>query len=564
MQCFDKFSTDGLWGITQRLPKAFSCWFYWEKFNMAQSTGRNHGSTPAKLAEGWVLSRLTPASRLAGANGMQIGPDGRVWVAQVAGCSVSAIDVNSGAIEVISAMGDGITAPDDLAFDDAGNMYCTEITENRVCMRSPNGTVKVIMGDIPVANPITWHQGRLIAGECRFEARIMELDRNGGAPRVILEGVPMANAFEVGPDGKLYFPAQGANEIWRVSLDGGAPEVVAKDLGGPDSVKFHPDGYIVSTQAASGQVLKIDPHTGDKSVLADIGAGLDNVIFVGKRTFVSHITGSIHEIMAPGDARPLVKRGLQWPLGLAVAADGTVFVADGGFVYTVRPGEKAELIGSLFAAGFPGWTRDVVASGQDEWIVTTANGDVARWNVAAQESEVLASGYDRLMGVDRAAGGALAFAEAGTGKVYSLSGGAVEEIASGLAGPMGVAIADDGTVFVSEADAGRVVKLQGGRSEVVLDGLQRPEGLCISGGTLFVIDSVGKTLTSCDLHGGARQLIASQLPVGAPKGLAERQLGGVGLFCGPMWSFTGLAAAADGTIHIAGDAEGSVLSIKAQ
>src|SRR3546814_10851267 len=67
----------------------------------------------------------------------------------------------------------------------------------------------------------------------------MELDLDGGAPRVILDNVPMPNAFEVGPDGKLYIPVMGTNEIWRVSLDGGAPEVVARDLGVPDRSEEH-------------------------------------------------------------------------------------------------------------------------------------------------------------------------------------------------------------------------------------------------------------------------------------------------------------------------------------
>src|SRR3546814_3641390 len=95
----------------------------------------------------------------------------------------------------------------------------------------------------------------LLAGECRVGGRIMELDLDGGAPRVILDNVPMPNAFEVGPDGKLYIPVMGTNEIWRVSLDGGAPEVVARDLGVPDSVKFDAQGRIVSTQVHSGQEI---------------------------------------------------------------------------------------------------------------------------------------------------------------------------------------------------------------------------------------------------------------------------------------------------------------------
>ena len=261
---------------------------------MTLASGRPAENPSAQVAEGWTLTRATHPSRLAGANGIRTGANGKIYVAQVAGSRVSTIDPDSGEVSALTAIGGGITAPDDLVFDDEGNLYCTEITLNRVSVLRPNGTAEVLQGEINTANPITFHQGRLIVGELTLDARIMELDRGGGAPKVLLEHVPMVNAFDVGPDGKLYFPAQGANEIWRIGLDGGKPEVVAKDLGVPDSVKFHPDGYIVSTQVHSGQVLKIDPRTGTQEVLANIGPGLDNVTFVGKRIFVSHITGSIH------------------------------------------------------------------------------------------------------------------------------------------------------------------------------------------------------------------------------------------------------------------------------
>jgi streptogramin lyase len=66
------------------------------------------------LAAGWSLERMTPPSRLHGANGLRTGPDGRVYVAQVVGSQISAIDLNSGEIETISAMGSDIVGPDDL------------------------------------------------------------------------------------------------------------------------------------------------------------------------------------------------------------------------------------------------------------------------------------------------------------------------------------------------------------------------------------------------------------------------------------------------------------------
>jgi sugar lactone lactonase YvrE len=531
-----------------------------EKF--MPTSGRYTETVPASTAEGWSISRITPPSRLAGANGIRTGADGRIYVAQVGGSAVSAVDPDTGDAEVISAMGGGITGPDDLVFDETGNLYCTEITLGRVVERAPNGSVRVIHGEMPVANPITYHQGRLIAGELRMDGRIIELDRSGGgAHRVIFDKCPLVNAFDVGPDGKLYFPAQAANEIWRISLDGGEPEIVAKDLGVPDSVKFHPDGYIVSTQVYSGQVLKIDPRTGAKEVLADIGAGLDNVTFVGNRTFVSHITGSIHEIVAPGQTRAVIGQGYQWPLGLDVGPDGTLLVGDGGFSHLLTPGSPSQVIGNYFVPNYPGWVRDIASVGEDEWIVTTADGIVARWRPKAQESEVLSSGHDGPFGVAIGKGGAVVFTVIGAGTVRSISGGSETELASGLDRPQGVAVDADGVVYVAESGKGRVVKLVGGRTETILDDLADPQGIAIHGGKLYVLDVTARELVESDLSGGARRVIASGLPVGSPSGMVV-QLGGVPSFCGPMTTFTGIAAGADGTIYISGSAEGSVLALR--
>jgi sugar lactone lactonase YvrE len=521
-----------------------------------------YAAPPATLGEGWSLTRLTPPSRLHGANGLATGSDGRIYCAQVPGSQVSAIDVDSGAIETISAMGGDIVAPDDLVFDEAGNMYLTEITEGRVCMRTPSGQVRVIQGDMPVANPITYHDGRLIAGECRVGARIMELDRNGGAPRVILEDVPMANAFQVGPDGKLYFPVMGTNEIWRVNLDGTGRDVVAGDLGVPDSVKFDSKGRIVTTQVMSGQVLRIDVQTGAREVLADLGPGLDNVTFVGDRIFASSIPGEITELLGGGKIREVVPRALQWPLGISVDADGTVFVCDGGFSYTLRPGGKLELAFMLFTPGGPGYARGVCAGTKPgERIFTTGLGSVAI-SRPGEECDFIANGYDQLMGVAVNDAGVIVFAEYGTGIVHVARDGEVRDIATGLDRPMGVAV-DGHTAYIAEAGAGRIVKLeQGGPVETVIDGLGRPEGIALMGGKLYTVDTLAKTLIEADPASGARTVIASGLPVGAPVGVTAKFLGPIGDMAGPMINFAGIAAGADGTLYVSADAEGSVLVIR--
>lgn len=515
----------------------------------------------AMAADGWQLERITGPSRLYGANGLRIGPDGRIYVAQVAGSAVSAVDPDSGSIEIISPMDGNIVAPDDLVFDDEGNLYSTEITLGRVSVRSPNGSYRVLTDNMPCANPITLHQGKLFAGECRPDGRILEIDRNTGATRVILDSVPMPNAFEVGPDGLLYFPVMGANEIWRVNPAGGTPEVVATELGVPDSVKFDRAGFIISTQVASGQVLRINPANGQKTILAQLTPGLDNCALHNDRIFVSNISGQLTEICPDSSLRDIATDGLQWPMGLALNAQGELYIADGAFAYTLKPNEPRSLAGMLFTPGYPGFNRGVCADPTGDWLITTANGDVARYNPAAGSSELLASGFDRLMDIGLSRHGAIVFAEYGTGEVHISEKGSTERLASGLQKPVGVAFSDDDECYVSDAAAGEVLKIRHGRTDVIVDGLQQPEGIVCHGDCLYVADVGTRELVEINLGSGRQAVIAQRLPIGGPPGAARRQLGAVGNLSGPMHAFTGLTVDASCTLYLAGDAEGSVITI---
>src|SRR3954452_20331432 len=107
---------------------------------------RYSAPTP-RVAEGWWFERLTPPSRLFGANGLRTGPDGRIYIAQVTGSQISALDVGSGRLETISAKGGEIIAPDDVAFDPDGNLYATEVMDGRVSVRDPAGATRVIRDD---------------------------------------------------------------------------------------------------------------------------------------------------------------------------------------------------------------------------------------------------------------------------------------------------------------------------------------------------------------------------------------------------------------------------------
>jgi sugar lactone lactonase YvrE len=528
---------------------------------MSLQDGRYAAPRPPRLAEGWSLERLTPASRLFGANGLRAGPDGRIYVAQVTGSQISALEVGTGRLETISPMGSEIVAPDDLAFDARGDLYVTEVMDARVSVLGVDGRSRVLRDDVPGANGITFHRGRLFVDECRMGGRLLELGVGGGAPRVLLEDLPLPNALEAGPDGLLYFPLLGSNDIWRIRPEGGAAERVVGDLGIPVAVKFDSRGRIVSPQVGTGEVLRIDPRTGERSVLAALDPGLDNLTFVGDRLFVSSFDGRITEILAGGGSRTLLPGGLNWPLDLALGADGRLYVADGTTFYVLPRGGALQSLGMLFSPGYPGFLRGL-APVPGGFVVTTSGGQVALYRPWEGASEVLADGLDQLYGVAVEPGGAILVAELGAGRVLSIRSGKVEVLAAGLREPLGVAMGPDGACLVSEAGAGRVVRLAGARAETVLDGLQRPQGILVHEGRLHAVDAGARALVALDLESGVRRTLATDLPVGAPPGVIPRPLRGLPPFSGPQGPFAGIAAGPDGTLYLSADAEGSVLALR--
>ncbi|OBA86584.1 gluconolaconase [Mycobacteriaceae bacterium 1482268.1] len=520
-------------------------------------------SAPApNVADGWRLERLTAPSRLFGANGLRTGPDGRVYIAQVTGSQISALDLGSGRLDTISAKGGDIIAPDDVAFDAEGTLYATEVMDGRVSALGPDGRSRVLRDDLPCANGITVHEGRLFINECRDGGRLMELDRDTGAQRILVENLPSPNAMEVGPDGLLYYPLMTANEIWRIDPEGGEPQRVAGDLGVPDAVKFDADGCIVSTQVASGQVLRIDPRSGDQTVLAQLNPGLDNLAIVEGRVLVSNFTGEITEILGGGETRTVLPGGLNWPLDLAVGDDGRLYVADGTYFYVVTADGSLQTVGMLFSPGYPGFLRGLAPAGNGEFVVTTSGGQIARYRPSANETDYLATDFDQLYGVAIGPGGVIVFAELGTGKVHALRSGSVETLVSGLDGPVGVAFDQDGAVLVAESGAGRVVKLRGSGSDVVVDGLQKPQGILVRDGELFIVDAGAKEVIAFDLSGGARTTIAAGLPVGPPPGVDPKPLKGMPPFSGPQGPFAGITAGPDGALYVSADADGSVLALR--
>ena len=531
---------------------------------MVESSSRNPAAGEPSAAAGWKITRVVRPSPLFGSNGMRLGPDGWLYVTQVFGSQITAINPATGEKKIISPRGGAIVSPDDLAFDSRGVMYVTEYLNSRVCARMPGGEVRVVSDQVPGANGITVHQDRLFIDECRTGGRLLELFPDGRPPRLMADGLAMPNACAVGPDGLLYFPEVLSGDIWRVPLDGGERERFMSGLATPPALKFDNRGALMVLESHTGDVTRIDLQSRQKTRFATIETGLDNLVIApDDRVFVSSFAhGTLWEIAPDGRQRELEPMGLIGPWGLACSGD-ELFIADGPSLMRPRADRAPERIAWVGDAGFPGIVRDVCVGPDGSLYVTTTVGKIASFHPQTHASEVLASGLDGPNGVACSPRGSVVVVESGTGRVLEIArAGEIKVIASGLNFPTGVAVADDGTCYVSESGGHRVVRINGG-IETVADGLDTPQGIAIVGNAVVMLDAGSRQLLEVSLKDRRRMVLASNLPVGAAGGLAPKPLPGIpGIFPGPFVPFAGVAAGPGGRIFVAGDADGSVIALE--
>ena len=106
-----------------------------------------------------------------------------------------------------------------------------------------------------------------------------------------------------------------------------------------------------------------------------------------------------------------------------------------------------------------------------------------------------------------------------------------------------------------------MVRLTQGGVDTVLDDLQKPQGILVRDNMLYVVDTGAKELIQFDMVSNSRQVIATDLPVGAPPGVVPKFLDAIGVLSGPMGPFADITGGKNGVLYVSADAEGSVLEI---
>jgi sugar lactone lactonase YvrE/plastocyanin len=359
--------------------------------------------------------------------GVAVGPDGRVYVADLVNCRVRAVSEaervtafagngSCGAgLDSGAATGAGLS-PWGLAFDQQGNLYIADVFNCRVRKVDGAGAITTVAGN----------------GACGFAG-------DGGPATAASLFFP--HDIAAAPDGTLYIADTENCRVRRVLPATGVIDTVAgsgvcasEGDGGPATdAGLQPWAVAVD---AEGRVLVAD-RLGCRLRRVEVGGGISTLAGTAVCGY-------------SGDGGPASEAALNAPSDIAVAPDGAVYIADTGSCRVRRIGGGGEI---ATVAG-----NGVCAPGGDGGPATSAGVWHAVGLAGAKDGSWFFSEQDTCR-VRRIDNRGVVTTYAGTG-VCGNSGDGGPATRAQLDGMLGgIALAGDGTLYVAEGSACRVRRI---------------------------------------------------------------------------------------------------------
>jgi len=536
----------------------------------------NAANAQSKKAVNSVLKVIARGANLHGANGIDIGPDGNLYVGSVVGLDITVMDKQNGKIVNRLSNEVGVKGPDDLVFGPDGSLYWTNILIGTVGRLKPDGTTSEQFV-APGVNPITFSpDGRLFVGLDFLGDGLYELDPNLSEPPrpiIVCSDNPFClgffNAFDFGEDGRLYGPLFAAGMV--ISVDVGDPgdpdssspwtdgtiQVVATGFKNPASAKFDPEGMLTVLDQ-TGEVFKVNPLTGEKTLFITLEPGLDNQVFDSDGTLyiTNNDRGWVAEILPSGQSRTISPGGIIAPHGLAVLPGShnqdAVFVAD---LYNLRQfnGLNGQQENIYKASLIPDETQPLItvqsvsADGNNLLVSSWFSGSIQVFDPQANqvlEEYVMGAPIDIVRFKDD-----IVVSDLGLGGVVWASDHSmilpIDNV--NVFAPGGLAT-DGETVWMADWGTGIIWQIGfDGKTPttplVVASGLSFPEGLAFEkDGSLLVVETGTSQLSRIDLSTGEVSKIVDGLELSGP-GLEDFP---------PTWIFDGVAVGQSGDIYVSG------------
>ncbi len=511
-----------------------------------------------------VIARGAP---IKGAFGINVDKRDRLYIASLR--EIVVMDPDNGRILDRLGPDRGVEGADDLAFGPDGSLYWTVPPTGEVSRLTPDGKKITVAQGLRGANPITFSDdGRLfVALRDAVGKGLFELDPDGvKPPRPVNKDLVALNAFDFGPDGKLYAPFYFDGRIVAIDVQSGKTRPVAEGFKLLPGVKFDPEGRLFAVDQTQGSVFLVNTQSGEKIKYATVEPGISNLVFDSKgRLFVCNDSGAVYEVYANGRVRTISPGGITNVVGIAVMprVDGesvyvpTIFL--GIVEFDGSTGKQRSFINEFDRASPLEMPMTLAPDGKRLIISSLFANSVQVWDPA---SNTVSTEYTNVTSPTNAIRfqGDIVVAEMGTSpprvsRISAVDPGIRTTLAE-MQLPVGLA-AGANDLWASDWAAGTVVQIvKKGRllspPSVVARNLKGPEGIAIeANGNLLVVESSIGRLSRIDPQSGAISTVADNLALGSP------QLIGI-----PFGTFDGVAVGPSGAVYVGGDKANVVYRIQ--
>lgn len=475
---------------------------------------------------------LLGPSDIGGANGMRIGPDGKLYVGAVLSQALFRVDLKTGAVETVAEGTDA--GADDLDFLLDGSLVWAAHMDGALMIQSPDGQKRVLVSDMPGADAVAVRptDGRLFVTQCFNADALWEVDPSGArAPKKLLSDLGCLNGFDFGPDGAIYGPSWFQNKIIRIDPETLKIQTIIAGLKTPAAAKFGLDGKLYVVTAGDGVLLQVDVKKKTSRKVVQLKSGLDNLLpldadtmMVASLTDNSIVAVNIHS----GAVRPVIEGHFTNPGGIAACKIGGVeklLVADISTLKSVnvQNGAVTELGRSTANAKALIESPIVAATGRSIVMMSGFVGAVQWMDLQSGQVRGTVKGFKAPYGLAELDDGTIAVAEFAANRISRIDAKTetlLAPIVSDLKGPAGLQLLPDGQLLVSETGGGivSIIDVKTGKRRVIAENLQLPEGMALlPDGTVAVAEVGAKRIVRIDYKGGAAPtILAADLPIGMP------------------------------------------------
>jgi streptogramin lyase len=274
---------------------------------------------------------------------------------------------------------------------------------------------------------------------------------------------------------------------------------------------------LVGNAAGSGSVLLVStgPWTAASNstwlqLAATSGVGNSLVLYnyianpsPSPRTGILTIAGSAFTVTQAGASyapvtsmTTLVASGLNAPQGVAVDAQGNVYIADTGNNAVREWLSTSRKVSALVSSGLRSPTGAAVDQTGNLYIADSGNHAIKEWSIASGRVTSLVSGLANPYGAAVDTQGNVYFSDAGNNviKEWRAAGhGVITLVGSGLTNPEGVALDAQGNLFFSNTGANAIDEWNADTQQVttpVSSGISGPSGVALDGqGNIYFADT---------------------------------------------------------------------------